>query len=144
MEFNVPKEEQDDSPLENFENCSAQELYDRGFRLTMRKDHNDQNKGFDLLKMAADKGSCSAMFMIANLSMLRGDDRISKSEVIKYLRKGCELEDASCMDLYASLLKDGNGVPQDKELALKYYEKSMEKNNKQTNSEYEKLKKEIE
>ena len=91
MEFNVPKEKLDDAPLELFENCSAQELYDRGFRLTMRKDKKDQNKGFDLIKMAADKGSCSAMSMIANLSFLRGDDRISKSEAIKYIRKGCEL-----------------------------------------------------
>lgn len=136
---NVPKDDLDDAPLEMLQLLNANELFRRGRNLMFRKDHSDQKKGFELLKMAADKGCTQAMSFLSTTTSFREDIRCSLEDSVKYIKKGCELEDPDCLSIYADMLINGNGVPQNKKEALKYLKKGIELGDERRTHLYEEL-----
>ena len=140
---NCPKDALDDAPLEILENLSSNELFARGRNLMFRKDHSDQKKGFELLKIAANKGNTHAIMFLSNTTSFREDIRLSPEELVKYIRKGCELEDQYCLSKYANMLMNGEYVPQNKKEALKYLKKGIELGDTSKLDLYAKLQNEI-
>lgn len=82
----------------------------------------DKNEALKYYKILAEKGYMQAMFIVGEM-LLNGDDEVSenKEEAVEYIQMAINEGSADACELYSKMLRSGNGVPVNIELA-DYYE----------------------
>lgn len=89
----------------------------------------DKKKAAEYYKIAADKGSPSAMYNYAYMLQHGDGIPVNKSESIRYYKMAIEHGNSSAMNSYALMLKKGEGVKPNKSEAIRYYKMSMNTGN---------------